>query len=162
MEEVTGISQEIVRAGIAACALLLALGVALGGFESQLGALLGDPTAGRDAGGRVLVLVLALATAASASLIGAAVGDRIGAGTDLAGGMAGVIKLAVDALMLLGALVLALGLAVGGVGGQLASMLGLPRAQSVLLARMVALVVSFAVIAATVPLANTVIDTLVH
>ena len=77
MAELERISAEIVQFGILVCALLLALGVALGGVEGQLGALLGDPTPGMSARGRLVVLVVALLLAASAVPIANAVVEAL-------------------------------------------------------------------------------------
>ena len=73
MGAVTDLSKEMVQAGVIACALLLAFGIALGGVEGQLGALLGDPSLGQSAKGRIVVLIVALLIAAAAIPIGNAV-----------------------------------------------------------------------------------------
>ncbi len=77
MEALTGLAREMVQAGVTACALLLAFGVALGGVEGQLGALLGDPSLGQSAKGRIVILVAALALAAAAIPLGNAVANAL-------------------------------------------------------------------------------------
>ena len=156
------IANEIVQAGTIACALLLVLGIALGGFEEQLAAMMGQPypTLGPGTRGRGVTLVLFLALAASATVIAAAVSEKIGSGGNLGTGMAELAKMAVDALIVLGALLLALGFAVSGVSAQVGSLLGLPGVQAKMLARLFGLVAAFLATVLAIPVANTVIDTL--
>jgi len=99
--------------------------------------------------------------AALATSIAQQVAGKVGSGANLGAGAADLVKLVVDAIIVLGALLLTLGLAVAGVGSQMAALLGLPRQQSELLQRLLWLVGSFVVIVATVPLANAMIDALV-
>ena len=156
------VSQQFVKVGIAGCALLLALGIALGGFESQLGALLGSPSTGQAARGRVIVLALTLAVAALATPAAREVAHAVVNSANVGAGMAHLVKLIVDALIVLGALLLALGFAAAGVGAQVAALSGLPRQQAELLMRLLWLVASFVVIVAAIPLANAMIDAVVH
>ena len=74
-DSLNSIANEIVQAGTIACALLLVLGIALGGFEEQMAAMMGQPypTLGPGTRGRGVTLVLFLALAASATVIAAAV-----------------------------------------------------------------------------------------
>jgi len=83
---------------------------------------------------------------------GAAGGDDIGTG------LATLTKIAVDALIVLAALVMTVGLAFSGVGGQVAAMAGVPHAQASAIMRIAALVGFFLLTVFTIPLANAIID----
>jgi hypothetical protein len=162
MDALNGLSGVVVHAGLVVCGLLLAFGIAMSGFESMLGAALGDPSLERAGRGRIVVLTLALALAGSAAAIAAGVAGQLGVANSLGSGMAALTKTAVDALIVLGALLLAVGFAAGGLAGQVAALTGMPHAQAALISRALSLFISFLVTVLAVPLANTIIDTLLH
>jgi hypothetical protein len=77
MEEVTAVSAELVRWGIFFTALLLALGVAAGWLEAELGVALDLPALHVAPRLRIPILVLCLVVAVSAIAISNAVVDAL-------------------------------------------------------------------------------------
>ena len=77
MGELIKVSQEIIKIAVIAVASLLALSVALGGVEGQIGTMLGDPSMGRSAKGRIIALIIALVIVLSAIPISNAVSKAL-------------------------------------------------------------------------------------
>lgn len=77
MEAVKAVSAEIVGWGVAGCAAILALVIALGGVEGQIGEMFSIPGLSASARVRVIVVVLALLVAASAIPISNAIVDAL-------------------------------------------------------------------------------------
>jgi len=75
--EVQAISAEIVGWGVAGCAAILALVVALGGVEGQLGGLFSVPGLSISPRIRIIVVVVALAIAVSAIPISNAIVEAL-------------------------------------------------------------------------------------
>jgi hypothetical protein len=84
--------------------------------------------------------------------------DGGGTGGNLGSGLATLTKLAVDSLIVVGALIMTLGFAFGGVGAQVGAMAGLPHAQATAIVRVAALIGFFLFTVFSVPLANAIID----
>ena len=76
----------------------------------------------------------------------------------LGGGLASLTKLAVDALIVIGALIMTLGFAFSGVGAQMAAMAGMPHAQATAVVRVAALIGFFLFTVFSIPVANSIID----
>ena len=77
MEAVKEISAEIAGWGVACCAGLLAVVIALGGVEGQIGELFAIPGLSVSPRTRILVVVLALVVAVAAVPISNAVVDAL-------------------------------------------------------------------------------------
>ena len=77
MEAVKAVSAEIVGWGVAGCAAILALVIALGGVEGQVGEMFSIPGLSASARVRVIVVILALLVAASAIPISNAVVEAL-------------------------------------------------------------------------------------
>jgi len=77
MEAVKAVSAEIVGWGVAGCAAILALVIALGGVEGQIGEMFSIPGLSASARVRVIVVILALLVAASAIPISNAIVDAL-------------------------------------------------------------------------------------
>ncbi len=77
MEAVKAVSAEIVGWGVAGCAAILALVIALGGVEGQIGEMFSIPGLSASARVRVIVVILALLVAASAIPISNAVVEAL-------------------------------------------------------------------------------------
>ena len=77
MEEVIAISAEIAGWGVAICAAMLALAVALGGVEGQIGEIFSIPGLSVSLRVRIIVAILALLVAASAVPISNAIVDAL-------------------------------------------------------------------------------------
>ncbi len=77
MAEVEAISAEIVGWGVAACAAMLALALALGGVEGQIGEMFSIPGLSVSPRVRIVVVILALAIAASAIPISNAIVEAL-------------------------------------------------------------------------------------
>jgi len=110
----------------------------------------------------LVVMVVALGTLGAAP--GASAqdpgndGGAGGAGGNLGSGLATLTKLAVDSLIVVGALIMTLGFAFGGVGAQVGAMAGLPHAQATAIVRVAALIGFFLFTVFSIPLANAIID----
>ncbi len=89
---------------------------------------------------------------------GALAQDGGGGGGDVGSGLAALTKLAVDALIVVGALILALGFAFSGVSAQIGAMAGMPYAQASAITRVAALVGFFLLTVFAIPFANSIID----
>ena len=83
---------------------------------------------------------------------------QAGAGGGIGSGLAQLTKMAVDALIVAGALIMALGFAFSGVSGQIGAMSGMPYAQATAITRVVALIGFFLFIVFAIPFANAIID----
>ena len=81
-----------------------------------------------------------------------------GASGGLGGGLASLTKLAVDAMIVIGALIMTLGFAFSGVGAQMAAMAGMPHAQATAVVRVAALIGFFLFTVFSIPVANSIID----
>jgi hypothetical protein len=77
MEAVKAVSAEIVGWGVAGCAATLALVIALGGVEGQIGEMFSIPGLSASPRVRIVVVILALAVAASAVPISNAIVDAL-------------------------------------------------------------------------------------
>ena len=77
MEAVKAVSAEIVGWGVAGCAAILALVIALGGVEGQVGEMFSIPGLSASPRARVIVVILALLVAASAIPISNAIVDAL-------------------------------------------------------------------------------------
>ena len=77
MEAVKAISAEIVGWGVAACAAILALVIALGGVEGQIGEMFSLPGLSASPRVRIVVVILALVIAASSIPISNAIVDAL-------------------------------------------------------------------------------------
>ena len=77
MEAVKAVSAEIVGWGVAGCAAILALVIALGGVEGQVGEMFSIPGLSASPRVRVIVVILALLVAASAIPISNAVVEAL-------------------------------------------------------------------------------------
>ena len=77
MEAVKAVSAEIVGSGVAGCAAILALVIALGGVEGQVGEMFSIPGLSASPRVRVIVVILALLVAASAIPISNAIVDAL-------------------------------------------------------------------------------------
>ncbi|MDY7076729.1 MAG: hypothetical protein SXV54_07355 [Chloroflexota bacterium] len=77
MEAVKAVSAEIVGWGVAGCAAILALVIALGGVEGQIGEMFSIPGLSASPRVRVIVVILALLVAASAIPISNAIVDAL-------------------------------------------------------------------------------------
>ena len=106
-----------------------------------------------------LMLRLALVT----MLIVLGGGDNLayadgGGGSSIGSGLASLTKLAVDALIVIAALILALGFAFSGVSAQIGALAGLPYAQATAITRIAAIIGFFLLVVFSIPFANAVID----
>ena len=79
-------------------------------------------------------------------------------GGGVGNGLAQLTKLAIDALIVAGALIMALGFAFSGVSGQIGAMSGMPYAQATAVTRIAALIGFFLLIVFAIPFANAIID----
>jgi hypothetical protein len=77
MEAVRAISAEIVGWGVAGCAALLALVIALGGVEGQIGEMFSVPGLSVSPRIRIVVVIVALLVAVAAVPISNAVVDAL-------------------------------------------------------------------------------------
>ena len=77
MEAVKIVSAEIVGWGVAGCAAVLALVIALGGVEGQIGEMFSIPGLSASPRVRIVVVILALAVAASAVPISNAIVEAL-------------------------------------------------------------------------------------
>ena len=77
MEAVKTVSAEIVGWGVAGCAAMLALVMALGGVEGQIGELFSIPGLSASSRVRIVVVILALLIAVSAVPISNAIVDAL-------------------------------------------------------------------------------------
>ena len=77
MEAVKTVSAEIIGWGVTGCAAMLALVIALGGVEGQIGELFSIPGLSASPRVRVVVAVLALLVAASAVPISNAIVEAL-------------------------------------------------------------------------------------
>ena len=135
-------------------------------MRTRINTRLYSPTFMRLALRLAIVAMMVLLASFNASLDAPAYAQDPGEGTDPGGGGGGDIgtglatltKIAVDALIVLAALVMTVGLAFSGVGGQMAAMAGVPHAQASAIMRIAALVGFFLLTVFTIPLANAVID----
>ena len=106
----------------------------------------------------MLVLLNGLAPVALAQEAGGEDSTGTGSGGGLSGGLASLTKLAVDALIVIGALIMTLGFAFSGVGAQMAAMAGMPHAQATAIVRVAALIGFFLFTVFSIPVANSIID----
>lgn len=149
-----GLVKAAVDTSIVAASLVLAFAIAF---------VIHDSVSYRMIRGVSTVLVIALllcqvALPVSANGDGPGDGGDGGGGGGIGQGLASLVKMAVDALIVVGGLALAFAIAFTGVSTIFAKMAGMPYAEAQATMKIIGVVIAFIVTAFAIPVANAVID----
>ena len=110
---------------------------------------------------RVAMMLLVMWLVSQTTSIAFAQGPKpppTGGGGDIRTGLVQLVTMAIDGLIFVGGLILALGVAGAFVGGQIATAVGNPNSLSHTYMRMIGIIVSFLGLMLTIPLVNTIIS----